>query len=385
MDGNEILKQITFRIYKERPAIRSNMRTNYRIERVCGDLLCDLWFLTTGCRHDAQGGCVMCNYGKNTGEIDEERILYDLRQIVTRFPFEFGDFLLTSSGSLLDEREVPDRMREKLLLVLKDIRAKRVIVETRADTVTEAGLEFVKRLLPDSEKYIEIGVESSNNWILKHCINKGTDFQTFQKAVEQIHGKGIFVTANIGIGAPFMSERAAVRYAVRSIQDVLEAGADSVVVFPYHVKHGTLLDVMYREGMYQPVSLWSLVEVLNHFTGKELLKIQISWYKDYFGEENSYIYRSPVSCPECQEYVMRELDYYRDRQDHDRIRKLSESACQCREEWKGRLVKEADSIQIDAAEEMYRKLSRLYEIDEETTEKELYKMRQDYARDGIFN
>lgn len=383
MDSNEILKQITCRIYQERPAIPSNMRTNYRIERVCGDLLCDLWFLTTGCRHDAQGGCVMCNYGKNTGRIDEEQILCDLQNIAARFPFEFGDFLLTSSGSLLDEREVPDRMRERLLLVLKDIRAKRVIVETRADTVTDTGLEFVRRLIPDAEKYIEIGVESSNDWILKHCINKGTDFGTFQKAAEQIHDKGILVTANIGIGAPFMSERAAVRYAVRSIQDVLQTGADSVVVFPYHVKHGTILDVMYRQGMYQPVSLWSLVEVLNQFTEKELSKIQISWYKDYFGEEKSYIYRSPVSCPECQEYVMRELDYYRDRQEYDRIKKLSETPCRCREEWKSRLAEQADTIQIDMVEELYCKLAQLYAIDEETMEKELYKMRQDYARDGM--
>ena len=271
MDNNEVLKQITCRIYRERPVISSNMRTNYRIERVCGDLLCDLWFLTTGCRHDAQGGCVMCNYGKHTGRVDEEQILCDLQDIVSKLPFEFGDFLLTSSGSLLDEREVPDRMRKRLLSILKDIRAKRVVIETRADTVTDTGLEFVKKLIPNSEKYIEIGVESSNDWILKHCINKGTDFQTFQKAVEQIHDKGILVTANIGIGAPFMSERAAVLYTVRSIRDVLKAGADSVVIFPYHVKHGTLLDVMYKQGMYQPVSLWSLVEVLNHFTDTDFM------------------------------------------------------------------------------------------------------------------
>lgn len=180
-----------------------------------------------------------------------------------------------------------------------------------------------------------------------------------------------------------MSERAAVRYAVRSIQDVLQTGADSVVVFPYHVKHGTILDVMYRQGMYQPVSLWSLVEVLNQFTEKELSKIQISWYKDYFGEEKSYIYRSPVSCPECQEYVMRELDYYRDRQEYDRIKKLSETPCRCREEWKSRLAEQADTIQIDMVEELYCKLAQLYAIDEETMEKELYKMRQDYARDGM--
>ena len=94
----------------------------------------------------------MCNYGKHTGRVDEEQILCDLQDIVSKLPFEFGDFLLTSSGSLLDEREVPDRMRKRLLSILKDIRAKRVVIETRADTVTDTGLEFVKKLIPNSEK-----------------------------------------------------------------------------------------------------------------------------------------------------------------------------------------------------------------------------------------
>ena len=47
MNTNNVLRQITYEIYKQRPVMPEKMRTNYRIERANGGLLCDLWFLTS--------------------------------------------------------------------------------------------------------------------------------------------------------------------------------------------------------------------------------------------------------------------------------------------------------------------------------------------------
>lgn len=69
--------------------------------------------------------------------------------------------------------------------ILKGIKTKRFIIESRADTISAEGLDFVKRAVPNAEKYIEIGVESSDNWILKHCINKNTTYEMFQEAVRK--------------------------------------------------------------------------------------------------------------------------------------------------------------------------------------------------------
>lgn len=378
--SNQVLKQITYQIFKERAVMHRDMRTNYRIERANGGLLCDLWFLTSGCRHDASGGCVMCNYGKNGGFIDEKEILHELEHIVEKLSLNFEDFLLTSSGSLLDVREVSLDMREKLIPILETVQTKRFIIETRSDTITDSGIDFLKRIVPDSEKYIEIGVESSDDWVLKYCINKEAAFQKFQEAVEKLHSNGIYVIANIGVGFPFMSEKASVRHSIQSIRDVLEAGADSVVLFPYHVKRGTLLDVMYQQGMYQPISLWAFVEVLNSFSEDDLQKLQISWYKDYFGEEKSYIYRSPGTCPDCREKVMKELDRYRNEQDPAIVKMLAEFPCGCKKEWRERLAEQEEMIEIEVIENMYRKLAGLYKLDQSVLEWELCKMHQEYEQ-----
>lgn len=380
MNRNNFLKQITYQIYKERPSMDKNMRTNYRIERANGGLLCDLWFLTAGCRHDAAGGCVMCNYGKSTGGVEEDDILKELQDIANKLSLDFEDFLLTSSGSLLDKREVSAEMREKLIFILRNIRTKRFIIETRCDTISDSGIDFLKRILPDSEKYIEIGVESSDDWILKYCINKEASFGEFRDAVKKLHDNGIFVAANIGLGFPFMSERASMRYTIQSVRDALRAEADSVVIFPYHVKRGTLLDVMYQQGMYANISLWSLIEVLNNFSEEELQKIQISWYKDYFGEEKSHIYQSPGTCPRCQKQVMKGLDQYRDKQGYSGIKALTRASCTCREAWRKDILEQSDTVKADDVEELYRKLAGIYKIEENVLETELCQMRQEYAK-----
>ena len=363
MNTNNVLRQITYEIYKQRPVMPEKMRTNYRIERANGGLLCDLWFLTVGCIHDAQGGCVMCNYGKGSGAVNWDKILSELKRIVERLPWKFEDFLLTPSGSMLDEREVSKSMREDLCRILQGIKTKRFIIESRADTISAEGLDFVKKAVPDAEKYIEIGVESSENWILKHCINKNTTYEMFQEAVRKIHDAGMYVTANIGLGYPFMSEKAAVSHTVRSIKDVLNDGADSVVLFPYHIKKGTLLHVLSENGMYSCVSFWSLAEVLGHFSEEELSRIQISWYKDYFGEEKSYICSSPGTCSNCEREVMKELDEYRETQDPEIIKKLRDYPCHCHAEWERQMDRENGWIDIERTEEQYRKLAEIYQTD----------------------
>ena len=93
---------------------------------------------------------------------------------------------------------------------------------------------------------------------------------------------------------------------------------------------------MAEHSMYHCVSLWALTEVLGAFSPEELTKIQISWYKDYFGEKRSFILQSPETCPVCGRQVMELLDQYRDTQDAQIVLKLKTYPCRCREKMAGR-------------------------------------------------
>lgn len=374
--NNQVLKKITKQIYDRRPMMPVNQRTHYRIERANGGLLCDLWFLTRGCVHDACGGCTMCNYGKGGKVIQQEAILHELGHIMEKLPWEFEDFLLTPSGSMLDEREVPDEMKKELKVILKNVKAKRFIVETRADTISEQSLEFLKDIMPMAEKYVEIGYESGNNWILRNCINKGIDAEAFEKAVGLVHKAGAKVTANIAIGIPFLSERASIQESIFSVKKAFIQGADSVVLFPYHIKHGTLLEVMYQNGWYQSVSLWALVEVLTQLSVELLDRIQISWYKDYFGEKQSNIFVSPTTCEKCRKDVLYLLDRFREEPCEVHLNELIGYDCECKKVWKKALQMQDDNIEFERVEKIYRMLAAKYEIEDMILEEELLFMKK---------
>ena len=373
---NQVLKNVTRQIYCQRQLMPSEMKTYYRIERANGGLLCDLWFLSRGCVHDAEGGCTMCNYGKGNRIVQWNEIIGELRHIIKKLPWEFEDFLLTPSGSMLDEREVPVVMRESMKELLKRVRAKRFIVETRVDTIDIAGLKFLQEIMPDSEKYIEIGYESGHDWILRNCINKGVDTEEFGNAVKVIHEAGIKVTANVGVGIPFLSEKASIREAIYSVKRAFEQGADSVVLFPYHVKRGTLLEVMYQYHWYQCISLWSLVAVLEEISENILEQVQISWYKDYFGEERSQIFVSPTTCTVCERDVMDLLDQYRQEPSGRKLSVLRKYNCECREEWKKKMESQSEKIEYGQIEKKYCQLAKEFNVDDNILEKELMIMRE---------
>ena len=377
---NEALRHFAYQTRKCRPTVAADMRTHCRIERVNGGYFGDFWFLTPGCCHDMRGGCVMCNYSasdREYGEAEEDRVISELNKTVRKFPQTFEEFLMTPSGSMLDEREVSPRMREQLLSVLEHVRAKRFIVETRADTVSEEGLRFLNRAVPGAEKYLEIGLESSNDWTLKHCLNKSSTFQEFCGALEMAHAYGIRVIANVGLGFPFMSERASVRQTIQTIRDALQANADSIVIFPYHVKYGTLLDTLYCAGLYQCVSLWALIDVIEAFP-TEQNRLQISWYKDYYGNGLSYIRASPTTCPHCVDAVYMALDAYRDSPNTSVFSNLHKCPSQCRAQWERKLSLESAEIDIGEVERMYRQLALRIPIEQELLELSLSEMKRDY-------
>lgn len=375
---NQLLRYMTLKIYEERPKLPKRFQTMCRMEKVNGGRLCDIWFLSKGCIHDAKGGCVMCNYGRGSEVIRQEEILTQVQRIVERLPGEFEDFLLTPSGSMLDDREIPPDFREALLKIVEQVKMKRFVVETRADTITEEKLHCFDRLKNKAECYIEIGLEAGNNWILKYCINKDMTVEEFRRAAALIHQAGIKVTANVGIGIPFLQERMSIEHAVNTVKRALSWGADGVVLFPYHIKSGTLMEVMARMGMYHSISLWSLVEVLKRLGTEYLGNVQISWYKDYYGEKASAICCSPTTCHHCGDIVQSLLDKYRESQSEAVLKRLDKVSCQCKREWEDRIERQSPTLVYEEIEEKYRNLATFFQVAPPMIDQELELMRQEY-------
>ena len=276
---NPLLSAVMRRIRQPRPLQPDDLRFVTRVDRSCGLGFAEVWFSTPGCSHDSQGGCTMCNYGRRR-PISEDEMVEAVRQGLAAIKMEVGELLVSPSGSMLDPKEVPHDARRRIFALIRDYPAARFAFETRADTVTTEAVDELVASVPGKGLAVEIGLESSSAWVQRFCLNKKSRPRQFATAANLLGSRGIDVYANVLLGVPFLTPVEAIQDCVRSVHWALTHGALAVVLFPVHVKPYTLLAWLYERGIYQPPSLWSLVESLRQVGPDLIHQVTISWYHD---------------------------------------------------------------------------------------------------------
>ncbi|GFI23660.1 hypothetical protein IMSAGC011_02450 [Lachnospiraceae bacterium] len=374
---NQVLRRIMYKIYEQRKSSPKYPRTEVRYEKVQDRTFSEVWFMTLGCSHDRDGGCTMCNYGKGH-YVNRDEILQELRTRIKELPNNLQELIVNPTGSMLDEEEVPTELFIEILKILEPVSTVDFLIETRADTVSEEKLDLLKQYIHAENIFIEMGVESCNNWILRNCVNKNMDLETVREALQMIHSKGLYACANIGIGIPFLNERISIQVAINSVKTALEMGFDSIVLFPYHIKPGTLSEYLWRQGNYECCSLWALVEVLNAFSPNFLEKIHISWYRNYYNNPDKVIL-SPDTCDECREKVLEALDAYKNYPGAKALERLSSFTCTCRDLWNEKMLLQPVNINLEEISSLYRQLGHAFAVPDEIIKEEEVFMNRTYG------
>lgn len=315
------------------PELSPDERFAVRLDRAGGGMLAQIWFLTSGCTWDMSGSCTMCNYGhgqKVTADFMVESVELALASIIE----PVDELLVSPSGSMLDSVEVPQDARQRIFERMASFGTRGVCVETRAETVTAESVEDLANAFTANEVVaVELGLESSSTWIQQYCINKMSEPGAFTRAVELLKRRGIRVYANVSLGSAFLTAAEAIKDSQHTVEWALNQGVDLVLVFPMHIKSRTLLAWLYERGLYQPPSLWALVEVFNGLDPAVLSRVSTSWYRSNYGAGTGLII-SPTTCPRCRGRVLGQLDRFRDHHSLATLGDLNSIDCDCREEWR---------------------------------------------------
>lgn len=370
-------------VYNDRKPLKREIISQVRTETVNDGAFCEVWFMTKGCTHDAEGGCTMCNYGKGY-DVDETAVVQELARQVRNLPEKLQELIVTPSGSMLDDEEVPKAMRERIFELLNHTQCEDFYIETRADSITREKLESLRGSVNAKRFNIEIGAESCDDWIMRNCINKKLTCEDLQDAVDMIHAAGMYVYLNIGIGIPFLTEHCSIEYAKKSIRKAFAMGCDSVVLFPYHVKPGTLLWWLWKHELYSCCSLWAIPEVLSGFTADELERIHISWYRNYYTDK-SKIVSSPAVEEENLEQVLLLLDEYKNHPGIGSLTPLMELQSEGRTQWALKIKKQSPEIEPDRVRGLYTLLADAFGISREELDEEWKIMEITLGRRGFIN
>ena len=331
---NPIIRKATKKIFDGRENFPVEYITDVRVETVNNAACCDVWFMTRGCSHDLRGGCTMCNYAYGKGfKFNDEEIINSLERQIAALPDKIEEIMLSPTGSIFDDYEVPRELRLRIFELFSKRHFKNFFTESRCDTLTREKLECLKNIIDADNIFVEVGVESCCEWILRNCVNKNLLPDEICKAVELVHDCGMNICANIAIGFPFLDESAGIISAIKSIKTALNMGFDSVVFFPYHVRPGTFLEFLWLNNFYHPCSLYSFCEVLKSLDEDMLPSVNISWYRNYYGSGSRKILASPQSCPICYEKILRVLDVYKNAPNINSLKGLDNINCECKHKW----------------------------------------------------
>ncbi|NLK26656.1 MAG: archaeosine biosynthesis radical SAM protein RaSEA [Euryarchaeota archaeon] len=270
---------------------------------------------TTGCWWSYKKGCLMCGYNiASSPKVTEEHLRAQIEKALTRYDGEPMVKIYTS-GSFLDEREIPLTIQDAVFEGFDE--ARRILFESRAEFVTPSALE---RLDPRSA--VAIGLESSNEEVLRKCVRKGFTVKEYRRAAEALNAAGIPLRTYLLLKPPFLTERSAVQDTISSIA-FSSPFSESVSINPVNVQRDTMLEPLFRRGDYRPPWLWSLVEVLRR--GREVSRCRIMSSPSGGGSV-----RGVHNCNECDGKILEAVQHFSFNQDP---RELDNLDCRCRGEW----------------------------------------------------
>ena len=298
------------------------------------------WFQTRGCTWDLRsGGCTMCNYATGVG-LSADEMLAGVRQAFADAErLDVESHFVYSAGSTFDPREVSPSVRRGVWAAMRSSPARKAKTQVCPEHVTSELVDEFVAAVPGKQLALHVGLESSCAWVQRFCINRAGRPEDFRNAARLLKERGVRVRANVVLGTAFLSEREAVEDALQSMHWAFDSGADEVAFLPVHVKPNTVVAELYSLGLYRPVSLWSLVEVLRGVAPERWPAVRFFAWKSSYPDRRKIV-ASPTSCPLCRERVLTLLSECHEAWSREPLEELVALDCRCKHLWRERLARE---------------------------------------------
>ena len=158
------------------------------------------------------------------------------------------------------EREKQEELLSAVQPYIKEKKVDSIRLSTRPDAIDKDILRMLKKY---NVKTIELGVQSTNNYILARC-KRGHSFEDVKKASKLIR----FYRFNLGhqmmVGLPDSTEKDD----IQSAKDIIKLRPKMVRIYPVLVIKGTELEEEFNKGDFTPLTVGQAVE-----RSKEIVKL----------------------------------------------------------------------------------------------------------------
>ena len=293
---------------------------------------------TKGCHWWWSSGCTFCGYFNDTRD---DVTSADLHAQWTYARGKLNDFedmgmvKVYTSGSLLEDREIPVDFQETVLRECAEL-GKHLIIESRTEQCTPEKLGWAASI--NSDVSVALGLEAYDDEVLRFHINKGFTTKSWNRAVTNIKDAGLRVKTYLMFKPPFMSEGDSLVHCADWIEQVAER-SDEISVNPMNIQKGTVIDRLFRAGEYRPPWLWSLVALIEKvhpiihpdggMNGDDDQVSRLIIHPTAGGR-----IRGSHNCGQCDKHVVAAIERYSVSGD---MREFTGLDCACRRIWKNEI------------------------------------------------
>lgn len=277
---------------------------------------------TNGCCWVRSGGCTMCGYREaSLGGVTESDLLSQLDQALSRYKGEPFVKIYTS-GSFLDDREVPPSVRERIFEAFSG--CERILFESRPEFITEESMAGVPKTVT-----VALGLESSDPEVLEKAVHKGFTPDDIRRAGLLLKSHGYGVRTYLLLKPPFMTESEAIEDAVRSARFADEF-SDEISVNPLNVQRGTYVERLWKRGDFRSPWIWSLIDVFQQLSGTVHSRLMSS-------PSGGGASRGVHNCGECDQRALDAVERFSYSQDPKDL----EVECECKARWSAYMAAES--------------------------------------------
>lgn len=225
-----------------------------------------------GCPND----CTFCNQKKISGQkknIGSKDVKDIIEYYLSNFNENAENIEVAFFGGSFTGIEL--KLQEELLSAaheyIKNGKVSSIRVSTRPDYIDRERLDLLKKY---DVKTIELGVQSTNNFVLNKC-KRGHTFEDVKKASKLIRKYKFILGHQMMVGLPDSYQRDEIKTA----KDLIKLKPKIIRIYPVLVIKDTQLAKEYLDGEYEPNTLQQAVEtcatLLRMFIKKKINVIRI--------------------------------------------------------------------------------------------------------------
>ena len=220
--------------------------------------------------------CTFCNQKKISGQTKmvtkedvKETIEYYLKNF--RDNHKYVEVAFFGGSFTAIEKEKQEELLEAVQEYIKNKKVNSIRISTRPDCIDKDILKMLKKY---NVKTIELGVQSTNNYILSRC-KRGHTGEDVKNASKLIRRYGFILGHQMMVGLPESTKQDEINTA----KELIKLKPKIVRIYPVLVIKDTELEREYKSGEYTPLTVGQAVErckeIVELFNRKKINIIRI--------------------------------------------------------------------------------------------------------------